>query len=247
MSDVRSAKLADRPLEAADQGREQSRPTGSLRPSDDATFAPVLCPSAARITPADHSLRRGTACCARCNAADRRYPLADTRSIPASAAPLPLIARLTQQFVPKKGHFSVTPTRFCAKSRSHTKHTTKPCLPGSRFARCHAPTSMANALSNRELQLLEPTLTRRKQTTAPRSNRELSTNPCRANSQFPTEFFANSSVCLTFLTGSASQTEFAVTNSKQTTGAFLTGSRFARYGAGIDTSSHLEQHGARAK
>jgi hypothetical protein len=225
MSDVRSAKLADRPLEAADQGREQSRPTGSLRPSDDATFAPVLCPSAARITPADHSLRRGTACCARCNAADRRYPLADTRSIPASAAPLPLIARSTQQFVPKKGHFSVTPTRFCPKSRSHTKHTTKPPLPGSRFAHRNAPTSLAKPLSNREL----------------------STNPCRANSHFPATFSANSLVCPTFLTGSASQTEFGVTNSKQTTGAFLTGSRFARYGAGIDTSSRLAQHGARLK
>jgi hypothetical protein len=31
-------------------------------------------------------------------------------------------------------------------------------------------------LSNRELELLEPSLTHRKQTTAPRSNRELSTN-----------------------------------------------------------------------
>ena len=171
--------------------------------------------------------RRGTACCARCNAADRRYPLADTRSIPASAAPLPLIARSTQQFVPQKGHFSVTPTRFCPKSRSHTKHTTKPPLPGSRFAHRNAPTSLAKPLSNRELHLLEPALTHRKQKTAPRSNRELSTNPCRANSYFPTEFFANSAVCLTFLTGSASQTEIAVTPSKQTLATFLTGSRIA--------------------
>jgi hypothetical protein len=246
MKDERSEDAADRPLEVAAHGREQSRPTGSLRPPA-VMFAPVLCPSAARITPADHSLRRGTACCARCNAADRRYPLADTRSIPASAAPLPFIARSTQQFVPKKGHFSVTPTRFCPKSRSHTKHTTKPPLPGSRFAHRNAPTSLAKPLSNRELHLLEPALTHRKQTTAPRSNRELSTNPCRGNSHFPTESFANSSVCPTFLTGSASQTEFAVTNSKQTTGAFLTGSRFARYGAGIDSFSRLAQHGAHPK
>ena len=65
---------------------------------------------------------------------------------------------------------------------THSKQTTAPFLPGSRIAHCHARTSIANALSNRELQLLEPRLTHRKQTIAPRSNRELSTNRCRANS-----------------------------------------------------------------
>src|SRR5271170_1768803 len=142
-------------------------------------------------------------------------------------------------------------TRFCPKSRSHTKHTTKPPLPGSRIAHFasrmvqrdahrNAPTSLANALSNREPQLLEPTLTHRKQTIAPHSNRELSTNRCRSIS---------GAVILiaTFLTGSASRTEFAVTNSKQTTGAFLTGSRFARYGAAVDTFSRVAQHGAHSK
>src|SRR5271170_7302006 len=79
MNDVRRAKLADRPLEAADQGRDQSRPTGSLRPPATATVAPVPRPSAARMTLADHSLRRGAACCARCSVADRRYPLAGPR------------------------------------------------------------------------------------------------------------------------------------------------------------------------
>jgi hypothetical protein len=74
-------------------------------------------------------------------------------------------------------HYSCISTRFCPKSRSHTKHTTKPSLPGSRFACCRPRTSFANALSNRELHLLEPTLTHGKQTIAPRSNRELSTNP----------------------------------------------------------------------
>jgi hypothetical protein len=248
MSDVRSAKLADRPLEAADQGREQSRPTGSLRPPA-VMFAPILRPSAARITPADPSLRRGAACCARCSAADRRYPLADTRSIPASAAPLPFIARSTQQFVPKKGHFSVTPTRFCPKSRSHTKHTTKPPLPGSRFAHRNAPTSLAKPLSNRELHLLEPALTHRKQKTAPRSNRELSTNRSRANSHAVIPIPA-------FLTETASQTESAVTHSKQTLEKFLTGARIgcqcransdAFLNPRIDTSSHLAQHGAHPK
>ena len=146
------------------------------------------------------------------------------------------LVALTQEGPLATRHCSHISTRFCPKGRSHTKHNTKPCLPGSRIAHFasrmaerdahrHAPTSIANALSNREL----------------------STNPCRANSHFPTEFFANSSACLTFLTGSALQTEFAVTHSKQTTGTFLTGSRFARYGAGIDSFSHLAQHGAQSK
>src|SRR5271156_2959236 len=113
------------------------------------------------------------------------------------------------------------------------------CSSQSPLATRHRST-FANALSNRELQLLEPPLTHRKQTIAPRSNRELSTNPCRGNSHavipiltflpgLPRAFFAKGSVCTsTFLTGSGSQTEFAVTHSKHTTAPFLTGSRFAR-------------------
>ena len=120
---------------------------------------------------------------------------------------------------------------------THSKQTTAPFLPGSRIARCHARSSTAIALSNRELELLEPRLTLRKQTIAPRSNRELSTNRCRFNSHaampvltfltgLPRAFFAKGSVCAPrFLTGTASQTEFAVTHSKQTTAPFLTGSR----------------------
>ena len=69
---------------------------------------------------------------------------------------------------------------------TYSKQTTAPLLPGSRIARCHARTSIANTLSNREHQLLEPCLTHRKQTIAPRSNRELSTNPCFRNSHFLT-------------------------------------------------------------
>src|ERR1700683_3241710 len=45
-------------------------------------------------------------------------------------------------------------------------------------AHCRARSSIANALSNRELELLEPRLTLRKETIAPRSNRELSTIRC---------------------------------------------------------------------
>jgi hypothetical protein len=120
---------------------------------------------------------------------------------------------------------------------THSKQTPSQFLPGARTAYCHARSSIANACSNRELQLLEPCLIHRKQTIAPRSNRELSTNRCRANSHaviptqtfltgLPRAFFAKGLVCATrFLTGSAPRTEFAVTHSKQTMGTFLTGSR----------------------
>jgi hypothetical protein len=120
---------------------------------------------------------------------------------------------------------------------TRSKQTAAPFLPGSRIARCHARSAIADALSNRELELLEPILTHRKQTIAPRSNRELSTNRCRANSHavipiltfltgLPRAFFANGSVCAArFLPGSGLRVEFAVTHSKQTTAPFLTGSR----------------------
>ncbi len=120
---------------------------------------------------------------------------------------------------------------------THSKQTAAPLLPGSRIARCHTRGSIANALSNRELELLEPRLTHRKQTIAPRSNRELSTIRCRGISHavvpiltfltgLPRAFFAKGSVCTsTFLTGSGSQTESSVAHSKQTAAPFLTGSR----------------------
>ncbi len=130
---------------------------------------------------------------------------------------------------------------------TYSKQTTAAFLPGSRIAHfasrtlsrdahCHARSSIANALSNRELQLLEPCLTHRKQTIAPRSNRELPTNPCCHKSDLRSICTSHllaltqegplvTSHCFTFLTGSDSQTEFTVTRSKQTTAPFLTGSR----------------------
>jgi len=120
---------------------------------------------------------------------------------------------------------------------THSKQTTATFLPGSRIARSHAPTSLANAFSDRELQLLEPRLTRRKQTIAPLPNRELSTNPCFCNSALRS---SSHSFTLTkegplathpgsaFLTGSGLRTESSVTESKQTAATFLTGSRIAR-------------------
>jgi hypothetical protein len=129
---------------------------------------------------------------------------------------------------------------------TYSKQTTAPFLPGARIAprglrqgtasavpnaaqpsgvstpeaRCRARSSIANALSNRELQLLEPRLIHRKQTIAPRSNRELSTNRCRGNSHAVNRI-------LTFLPGSGLREECDVTHSKQTTAPFLPGSRIA--------------------
>jgi hypothetical protein len=127
---------------------------------------------------------------------------------------------------------------------THSKQTSDPFLPGSRIAphglrqgtasavpnasqssgvstpevRCHARTSIANAFSNRELQLLEPRLIHRKQTIAPRSNREHSTNRCFGNSHSVIPIPS-------FLPGSGLQVESVVTHSKQTVAPFLPGSR----------------------
>jgi hypothetical protein len=122
---------------------------------------------------------------------------------------------------------------------THSKQKTAPFLPGARIGQCRARTSIANALSNRELQLLEPCLIQRKQTIALRSNRELLTNRCRGNSHavipapsflpgLPRAFFAKGSVrTTTFLPGSGLRVECDVTHSKQTTAPFLPGSRIA--------------------
>ena len=130
-------------------------------------------------------------------------------------------------------HSGLPGAPFCTR---HSPLATRHCsrfLPGARNGQCRAQTSIAKPLSNRELELLEPRLTLRKQTIAPRSNRELSTNLYRCNSHaviatqtfltgLPRAFFAKGSVCASqFLTGSGSQTEFAVTHSKQTTAPFL--------------------------
>jgi hypothetical protein len=93
--------------------------------------------------PVDHSLRRGTACCARCNAADQRPSLAATRSTPAVLPWLRFLPQPAgQQTAPatkqpsKTVQFPRISTRFWSKSRSYRKQTTKPCLPGSRIAQC---------------------------------------------------------------------------------------------------------------
>jgi hypothetical protein len=105
--------------------------------------------------PVDHSLRRGKACCARCNAAGQRHSLAITRSMPAFASclrfqeppvgsPTAYEPKSIPQAVPTtKNSREITQlsgisTRFWSKSRSYRKQTIKPFLPGSRIAQCDA-------------------------------------------------------------------------------------------------------------
>src|SRR6202167_4874618 len=128
-----------------------------------------------------------------------------------------------------------------------TRHCS-PFLPGARtpqfgsrrFSRggqCHAQISTAKPLSNRELELLEPRLTRRKQTVGTRSNRELSTNPCFCISDLRRAFTGHSFTQTkkgpltashwSFLPSFASRVDIAVTHSKQSVETFLPGPRIA--------------------
>ena len=127
-----------------------------------------------------------------------------------------------------------------------SKQTTGESLPGartphfgsrtlSRDAQFRARTSIAMPLSNREHELLESSLTHRKQTVVSRPNRELSTNPCRLISRVVIPI-------PTFLTETASQTEFTVNHSKQSTDEILTGARTAHHTLGAPpyfSSAHL--------
>jgi hypothetical protein len=95
--------------------------------------------------PVDPSLRRGTACCARCNAADQFPSLDATRSTPAVLPWLRFLPQPSgQRTAPsarkplKSAQFSGISTRFWSKSRSYRKQTIKPFLPGSRIAQCGA-------------------------------------------------------------------------------------------------------------
>ena len=93
---------------------------------------------------ADHSLRRGAACCARCSAFDQRRSSAGTRSIlpiassPQFQAPPGQRTALTENSR-EITQFSRISTRFWSKSRSYRKQTIKPLLPGATTAQCDAP------------------------------------------------------------------------------------------------------------
>jgi hypothetical protein len=122
----------------------------------------------ARFSAADQSLRRGAGAypqfgsrtqlrgCARCRAADQGHSLAITRSISADASwhrfqPQPTSPRTPpapEKRVETVRHPGIS-TRFWPKSRSYRKHTTKPCLPGSRIAQCDSrelPSSIGQPL-----------------------------------------------------------------------------------------------------
>ena len=149
------------------QGSEQSRPAGLLRPSVVSTAGLCLQPPEGRKPLV---LRHESA----------PIPSAAAALYPAPAATIrpkvPVSGPLT---LSRDGQFSDSSTRFWAKSRSDRKQTIKPCLTGARIACQRRANSAANALSNRELRLLQPSLTPCKQTIAPRSNRELSTKRVR--------------------------------------------------------------------
>ena len=93
--------------------------------------------------------------------------------------------------------------------------------------------------SNRELDLLDRGVSHGKQRKATRSNRELwtvenpakivnsSSSPMSEELSFPVIFDTNFRQLTSFLTGTASHSEFGVTHSKQTADEFLTGARIA--------------------
>jgi hypothetical protein len=104
---------------------------------------PVISGTPTTKTPADQSLRRGTACCARCSVAEECHSSAITRSISAVASWLrpepqptsPQTSPAPEKRVETARHSGIS-TRFWPKSRNYRKQTIKPCLPGSRIAQC---------------------------------------------------------------------------------------------------------------
>jgi hypothetical protein len=85
--------------------------------------------------------------------------------------------------------------------------------------------ALFHGLSNRELELLERPLTHRKQTMAPRSNRELSTNQCPCNSRLTGASFPDVLPRRRHLTG-LPRASFA--KRSICSGALLPGSRIAQ-------------------
>jgi hypothetical protein len=77
--------------------------------------------------PADHSPRKGTACCARCSIADQRRTSAINPWIPTVVSP-------TTKNLCEFTQFPVISNRFWLKNRSYRKQKTKPCLTGARTA-----------------------------------------------------------------------------------------------------------------
>jgi len=109
---------------------------------------------------------------------------------------------------------------------SNRELTMRPASASRASALRRTTRGICSAFSNRELELLEPSLTYRKQTTASSSNRELPTKRNSQSSQvlspIPPQIYKWSRP---LLTESALRTEFHVTYRKQTTEKFLTEAR----------------------
>jgi hypothetical protein len=146
------------------QGSEQSRPAGLLRPSVLSTAGLCVQPPAGRKP---FVLRH--------ESAPIPSPAATSYTSPAATL-RPNAREFTSRMFQPDAQVSRISNRNWPKYRSDRKQTIKPCLTGARIGCRRRANSSANALSNRELRLLEPSLTPCKQTIAPRSNRELSTN-----------------------------------------------------------------------
>jgi hypothetical protein len=109
---------------------------------------------------------------------------------------------------------------------SNRELTMRPASASRASALRRTTRGICSAISNRELELLEPSLTYRKQTTAPNSNRELPTKRNSQSSQvlspLPPQIRKWSRP---LLPGSAQNVESDVTSTKQTTEDFLPGAR----------------------
>ena len=109
---------------------------------------------------------------------------------------------------------------------SNRELTMRPASASRASALRRTTRGICSAFSNREPELLEPSLTHRKQTTPPSSNRELSTKRNSQSSQvlspIQPQIYKWSRP---LLTESALPTEFHVTHRKQTTEKFLTEAR----------------------
>jgi hypothetical protein len=149
-----------------DQGSGQAveRSRQRYRSVDPASYWSFQWPVSSGTSPiksrADHSLRRGAACCARDSTADVHHPLADACLTPAANVPrnftrsAAVRRRLDQ---PKKRmetrQLSGISTRHRLKSRSYRKQTIKPGLPGTRIAH-HGPQFMTPSFHFRKGQKL---------------------------------------------------------------------------------------------
>jgi hypothetical protein len=148
-----------------------------------------------------------------------------------SVAQIPAINLMAFQAISNR---NLTMRRASASRASEPRRTTR---------------GVCSSFSNRELKLLEPPLSHRKQRKAPGSNRELSTNLCGNNSELPLRNLPRiHKWSRPLLTESDPQTEIGLTYRKQTTEKFLTEARThiretricAKIGSGMSEETNEE-------